>query len=207
MVFTLSFAIICDMKKIIIIVMVLTLLPSVSFWYMEAKLFCRINQNVIKVSLSPQDGSKCKSYIAYMEQTMRQTAKDLYTIQWYINRRQDVEYRTQVKKEKLASIDTLQWLRLNIIDSMKSFESALLKKLVDYFLLKNTPYLLQLTKSLSKLSLLTGDQPPEVTRLYTLMSWQVQTLEKISKVQTIEELIPLLNGYIYFKQQISWKSE
>lgn len=195
------------MKKIVIIVMVLVCLPSVSFWYMEAKLFCRINQNVIKVSLSPQDGSKCKTYITYMEQTMRQTAQDLYTIQWYINKKQDVEYWVQVKKDKLASIDTLQSLRLNILASMKSFESALLKKLVDYFTLKNTPYLLQLTKSLSKLSLLTWEQPPEVTRLHMLMSWQVQTLEKISKVQTIEELIPLLNGYVYFKQQISWKSE
>jgi hypothetical protein len=29
----------------------------------------------------------------------------------------------------------------------------------------------------------------------------------MAQVQTFEELIPLLNGYIYFKQQISWKSE
>lgn len=195
------------MKKTIIIILVLSLLPSVSFWYMEAKLFCRINQQAIKISISSKDGSKCQSYIVYMEQTMRQTARELYTIQWYINKRQDVDYWTQIKKEKLASIDTLQWLRLDIIASMKSFELALLRKSVDYFTLKTTPYKLQLTKSLSKLLALTWAQSSDVTRLTTLMSWQVQTLDKIAVVQTFEELIPLLNGYIYFQKEISWKSE
>ena len=195
------------MKKTIIIILVLACLPSFSFWYMEAKLFCRINQQVIKVSISPKDGSKCQSYIAYMEQTMRQTARELYTIQWYINKGQDVDYWSQVKKDKLASINTLQSLRLDIIASMKSFELALLKKSVDYFTLKTTPYKLQLTKSLSKLLALTGTQSPDVVRLTMLMSWQVQTLEKIATVKTFEELIPLLNGYIYFQKEISWKSE
>jgi hypothetical protein len=174
---------------------------------MEAKLFCRINQQAIKVSISARDGSKCQSYIAYMEQTMRQTARELYTIQWYINKKQDVTYRMQVKKEKLASIDTLQWLRLDIMASMKTFESSLLKKSVDYFTLKTIPYKLQLTKSLAQLAQLGPDQTSEVIRLASLMSGQVQTLDKIAKVQTFEELIPLLDGYIYFKQQIWWKSD
>ena len=193
------------MKKIVLIVLVLVCLPSVSFWYMEAKLFCRINQQVIKVSINPNDGSKCQSYILYVEQTMRKTARDLYTIQWYINSRQDVVYWTQVKEDKLASIDTLQWLRLNIIASMKTFELALLRKSVDYFTLKTASYKLQLTNSLAQLASLSPDQAPEVVRLASLMSWQVQTLDKIAQVQTFEELIPLLNGYIYFKQQIWWK--
>ena len=193
------------MKKIVLIVLVLVCLPSVSFWYMEAKLFCRINQQVIKVSINPNDGSKCQSYILYVEQTMRKTARDLYTIQWYINSRQDVVYWTQVKEDKLASIDTLQWLRLNIIASMKTFELALLRKSVDYFTLKTDSYKLQLTNSLAQLASLSPDQAPEVVRLASLMSWQVQTLDKIAQVQTFEELIPLLNGYIYFKQQIWWK--
>lgn len=207
MVFYSWFVIICTMKKIVIIVLVLTCLPSFSFWYMEAKLFCRINQQAIKVSISSKDGSKCQSYIAYTEQTMRQTARELYTIQWYINSRQDVDYWTQIKKEKLKSIDTLQWVRLDIIANMKSFELALLRKSVDYFTLKIAPYKLQLTKSLLKLSILTWTQSSDIARLSLLMSWQVQTLDKIAKVQTFEELIPLLNGYIYFQKEISWKSE
>ena len=186
--------------------MVLACLPSFSFWYMEAKLFCRINQQAIKVSISPKDGSKCNSYVAYVEQTMRQAARDIYTLQWYINAGQDVNYWTQVKKDKLTSIDTLQALRLNILASMKSFELSLLRKSVDYFMLKVAPYRLQLTSSLAKLSLLTwNQQTPETIRLTTLMSWQVQTIDKIAQVQTFEALIPLLNGYIYFQNEIWWK--
>lgn len=100
------------------------------------------------------------------------------------------------------SIDTLQALRLNIIESMKTFELTLLKKSVDYFTLKTTPYKLQLTKSLAQLAALGSGQPAEVLRLTSLMSGQVQTLDKIAQVKTFEELVPLLNGYIYFKQQI-----
>ncbi len=182
-------------------------LPMTTFGYMEAKLFCRINQQAIKVSLSSQDGSRCQSYISYIEQTMRQTARDLYVIQWYINVQQDVQYWTAVKEEKLSSIDTLQWLRLDIIAHMKTFESTLLQKSVGYFILKITPYKIKLTQSLLKLSALTWTVHPSVQRLQTLMSGQVQTIEKIAKVETFEELIPLLSWYIYFKQQISWKSE
>jgi hypothetical protein len=86
---------------------------------------------------------------------------------------------------------------------MKSFESNLLKTAVDYFLQKISPYKVQLVSSLAKLSALTGTQATESAHLYTLMSGQIQTIEKMAQVQTFEELIPLLNGYIYFKQQIS----
>jgi len=206
-VFPFCFVIITCMKKIVSIVLVLACLPLSTFWYMEDRLFCRINQDVIKVSINSKDGSKCQSYIAYIEQTMRKTARELYTIQWYINKKQDVQYWSEIKAEKLASIDTLQGLRLDIIANMKSFELWLLRKSVDYFTLKVAPYRQQLTNSLAKLSLYTWNSSPEITRLITLMSWQVQTIDKIAEVQTFEELLPLLNGYIYFKKEISWKSE
>jgi len=35
------------------------------------------------------------------------------------------------------------------------------------------------------------------------MSGQVQTIDKIAKTQTFEDLIPLLSGYIYFQKEIS----
>ena len=195
------------MKNILFAVLVLVCLPSFGFWYMENRLFCRINQDAIKVSINPKDGSKCQSYIVYMEQTMRQTAREVYTIQWYINKKQDVTYRLEIKKEKLASINTLQGLRLDIMANMKSFEFALLKKTVDYFIVKVTPYRSQLVKSLANLSVYTWERPSDVNRFISLMSWQVQTIDRIAQVQTFEELLPLLNGYVYLKQQILWKSE
>jgi hypothetical protein len=140
------FDIIHRMKKILIILIVFLFLPSFGFGYMEDKLFCSLNNKEIKISLNKADGSSCKAYIAYIEQTMRHIARDLFTIQGYINHKQDVDYRQQVKKEKLAMIDKLQGVRLNVIASMKAFESNLLKKSIGYFVIKATPYRIQLVQ-------------------------------------------------------------
>ena len=183
--------------------MLLVLLPSFSFGYLEDKLSCALNNKDITVSLNKTAGSSCKAYIAYIEQTMRQTARDLFTIQEYVTQGHDTDYRQQVKKDKLALIDKFQGVRLNIIASMKTFEDNLLKKSLDYFILKVTPYKIQLTRSLFKLSVLTGGIPPDVKKYQTLLSGEVETIDKIGKAKSFEELIPLLSGYIYFKQEIS----
>jgi hypothetical protein len=138
---------------------------------------------------------------------MRQTARDLFTIQWYINHWQDADYRKQVKKDKLAMIDKLQGVRLNVIASMKTFESNLLKKSVGYFVISVTPYRIKLVQWIAKLSASTGTISPEIQRYITVMSWEIQTIDKIGQAKTFEELIPLLSGYIYFKQQLEWKSD
>lgn len=196
------------MKKVIITcIVVLALLPSTGFWYMEASLFCRVSNQNIQISLSATPGWKCKSYIYYIEQIMRKNARDLYTLQWYITNGQDVDYRQQVKKEKLTEIDKLQVIRLNIIASMKSFESNLLKKSLEFFLPKIAPYKNQLKQSLFKLSSLTGIVAPTTQRYMSLLSGQLQVIDKMATTQTFDELIPLFNAYIYFKQEISWKSE
>lgn len=199
--------IICDMKKILSLLIVSLVLPSFSFGYLETSLFCSVNDQQIKVSLKDPNGSKCKSYIVYIEQTMRQAARDIYTIQGYINKWHDIEYWKNIKTEKLSKIDKLQVIRLNIIASMKTFESNLLKKSLEYFMLKVTPYKIQLIKWSAKLAALPGTVTPELQRYMTIISGQIQTIDKIGQSKTFEELIPLLKGYIYFKQQIEWKSE
>jgi hypothetical protein len=90
---------------------------------------------------------------------------------------------------------------------MKAFESNLLKKSIGYFVIKATPYRIQLVQWLAKLNALTGTISPELQRYMTIMSWQIQTIDKIGQAKTFGELIPLLNGYIYFKQQLEWKSD
>lgn len=134
---------------------------------------------------------------------MRSLARDLYVLQQYIVSGQDPAYREQVKQEKLAMIDKLQGVRLMVIDNMKTFEYNLLRKSIEYFILRITPYRVQLTQSLSKLVAFTGTVTSDITRMTTLLSGQIQTIDKLAAVQTFDELIPLFNGYLYFQKQIS----
>ncbi|MEI8090958.1 MAG: hypothetical protein WCG98_01595 [bacterium] len=86
---------------------------------------------------------------------------------------------------------------------MKSFESNLLKKSLEFFLPKIAPYKNQLKQSLFKLSSLTGIVAPTTQRYMSLLSGQLQVIDKMATTQTFDELIPLFNAYIYFKQEIS----
>lgn len=192
------------MKKLILALSLVSFAwCGVSFWYLETSLLCSINKQDIKVSLKKTDGQLCKSYIVYIEQVMRKTARDIVTVQEYINKEQDPEYRQQIKKDKLAKIDKLQVIRLNIIASMKTFEANLLKTSVSYFMVKIAPYRIQLVKGLNNLTNLPESSDPSLKSYLSLAQNQVQIIDKIAQVKSFEELIPLLNAYVYFKQQMN----
>jgi hypothetical protein len=86
---------------------------------------------------------------------MKNTAKELYTIQEYIFKRQDVSYRNEVKKTKLEKLNKLKAMRLNILANIQTFQNNLLEKSLKYFLMQINPYKVKLEKTLSKLILIT----------------------------------------------------
>ena len=86
---------------------------------------------------------------------MINTAKDLMKIQTYINIGRDVDYRKTIKIEKQALLEKLQLSRTTIITNMKTFETNLIQKSIQYFIIKITPYKISLQKSLIKINALT----------------------------------------------------
>lgn len=56
------------MKRTILVISILCLVfPSTSFGYLEARLFCHVDNQEIIVSMSPNVGGKCHDYILYIE--------------------------------------------------------------------------------------------------------------------------------------------
>jgi uncharacterized protein YabN with tetrapyrrole methylase and pyrophosphatase domain len=98
---------------------------------------------------------KCNDTIASLEQLMINTAKDLMKIQSYLNRGRDVEYWNTIKTEKQALLKKLQLSRTTIIANIQTFETTLLQKSVQYFIIRITPYKISLQKSLVKIQTLT----------------------------------------------------
>jgi hypothetical protein len=196
------------MKKVLLIVV----LSILGLWTASAGLsdwfFCQIRSEEVVISLKKTEWFyKCKDTIASLESLILQTAKDLMTVQTYVNRWRDREYRVLVKKEKIASLEKYQSVRKNIIENMKTFETNLVIKSIHYFVLAITPYKVNIQRSLVKIDAMTWSLPSTLLSYTALLRAQITTIEELSKVETIEELIPLLTKYIYLKKEISWKYE
>lgn len=198
------------MKKIVLII-ILTLF---SIWTVSADLsdwlFCLIRKSNVTISLKQTDGYyKCKDTIVSLEQLMINTAKDLMKIQTYINIGRDVDYRKTIKIEKQALLEKLQLSRTTIITNMKTFETNLIQKSIQYFIIKITPYKISLQKSLIKINALTLSwfSTPALNSYAILLKSQVATIDAFNTITTQTELTNLLKKYIYLKKEILWRYE
>jgi hypothetical protein len=91
------------------------------------------------------------------------------------------------------------------MESMKTFESNLIKKYVQYFVIRITPYKISLQKSLVKIdNLVTRGYGTIDLRSYALLlKAQVTVIDSLSNAATVKELTDLLKKYVYFKKEIS----
>ncbi len=196
------------MKKIAVIAVLMIL----SIWTVSADLsdwlFCLVKKNEVVISLKQTTGyHKCKDTIVSLERLIIDTAKDLQKIQSYIAKGRDVDYRRSIQTEKKVLLDTLQLSRMTIVTNMKTFETNLIKKSVQFFVIKITPYKISLQKSLVKIQTLSWVATPSLNSYALLLKAQVATIDWLSKAATMKELTDLLAKYVYLKKEIEWKSE
>jgi len=180
-----------------------TVHANLSDWF-----FCHIKSEEVIISLKKTEWFyRCKDTIVSLESLIMQAAKDLMTIQTYINRWRDVDHWTRVKRDKLDTLDRLQLVRKNIIDNMKTFEHNLVVKSIHYFILSITPYKINMQRSLVKIDAMTWQKTAMLISYATLLQEQIKIIDELAKVETIDALIPLFNKYIYLKKEISWRYE
>lgn len=196
------------MKKIIMIV----IFASLGIWTVSADLsdwlFCLIRKDEVIISLKETPWYyRCKDTIVSLEHLIIATAKDLMKIQNYIDNGRDLEYRKTIKPQKIALLDKLQASRITIRTNMKTFESTLIQKSIQYFIIKITPYKISLQKSLVKIDALSWVATPFLNSYASLLKAQVATIDKLIKVSTMPELTDLLAKYVYLKKEIEWKYE
>lgn len=196
------------MKKILLI----GILSILGLWTASAGLsdwfFCQVKSEEVVISLKKTEWFyKCKDTISSLESLILSTAQDVMTIQTYINRWRDRDYWLRVKREKITSLERYQFVRKNIIENMKTFEDNLVIKSIRYFVLAITPYKLNLQRSLIKIDAMSWSLTSPLIVYRTLLNEQVVTIEALSTVKTIDELIPLLTKYIYLKKEIVWRYE
>jgi len=188
--------------------MICFLLFGTGFWYLEENFFCILKKDDIRISLNKTNGYKCNEYIKSIEKSMTDTYKDLLTIQWYIDKKQNLGYRKPVKQEKIKKINDLQVFRLKLKDSMKVFEDNLLKKYKEFFLADIDSYKWKLKRALFNLNNLSWNISNIYLHKYTIpVQQQLDTIQQISQTTGFQELLVLVNKYVYLKKQMEWKSD
>jgi len=198
------------MKKILLFVIFIVL----GIWTVSADLsdwlFCLIRKDQVTISLKQTTWYyKCNDTIVSLELLIISTAKDLMKIQTYINRGRDLDYRKQLKIDKKNLLDILQLSRKNIITNIETFQSNLIQKSVQYFIIKITPYKIRLQRSLIKITALTLSwySTPALASYEQLLKVQVSIIDKLSVATTQAEISDLLAKYVYLKKEIEWKYE
>ena len=196
------------MKKIVLITMVCFLFLGTGFGYLEENFFCILKKDDIRISLKKSDGNRCSEYIKTIEQSMKNNYKDILIIQWYIDKKQNLGYRKQIKQEKIKKINDLQDFRLKLKNSMKMFEDNLLKKYQEFFLDSINLYKWKLKRTLFNLNNLSWTVWNTYLQKYTApVQQQLDTIQKISETTGFRELLVLVNKYVYLKKQMEWKSD
>lgn len=174
------------------------------FSYFEQQMYCKLSLNNITVSLKKTDWYLCKTYVSSLEIGMKKTYKDILVIQWYIDRKYDVDYRKWVKQPMLDKLNLMQKLRIDILASMQKFEKNLLVTSKKYFLDWIGNYKWQLMDSLDKLKALNSTTYAS-SRYISLVNQQLAVIINIEKATSFDTLNLLIPKYIYFKQQLEWK--
>jgi len=192
----------------------LLLFALLSIWSASADrsdgLFCLVQKDNVTISLKKTDGyHTCNETIASLNQLLVQTEVDLNKIQYYIDKRLNLWYRVWLRNEKLQLQQQLRTAKNQIVESMKAFEGNLIKKYVQYFVIRITPYKISLQKSLVKIDDLTarGYATIDLRAYGLLLKAQVAIIDSLNEATTMKELTDLLKKYVYFKKEISWRYE
>jgi hypothetical protein len=197
-------------KKTIITWLLITTMMWVSFWYLEEGMYCNINDlwakgKSITVSLNKNDGGKCAEYVKYLELKMKNTYKDILTIQGYINKHQDAWYRRPIKDIKIRLLNDLQKWRINILINMRKFETNLLTKSKSLFLEKIQKQKKKLENALVKMASLSWSNRSWIDRYIQLATDTLNAIKWIENAKTFTRYNEKVKSYLYLTKQLGWK--
>ncbi len=198
------------MKKVVLIVILISLFIWTTSAARSDSLFCLVEKNNVTISLKQTKGyHTCNETLASIDQLVLQTVVDLEKIQYYIDQRRNVSYRMNLRNQKINYQQQLQNAKSQILESIKAFESNLIKKYVQYFIIRITPYKISLQKSLAKIDVLTlwWYATIDLRSYGLLLKAQVAVIDSMSNASTVKELTDLLRKYVYFKKEIQWRYE
>ena len=114
---------------IFVLLVVMTLLSSQTFWYLENVVYCNLeNENVIVFLKNEWWTVKCQTYLNTLYQLAMKKYGEISAIRSYINQWDDVYYRKEILEEKKSEFIQFVNYRSQIKMAMDKFEWLLFDK-------------------------------------------------------------------------------
>ncbi len=197
------------MRKIWILALLvcMTLLSSQTFWYLENKVYCNLeNKNVTIFMKDEWWATKCKTYMDAVYQLALKKYDEIVIIRSYIDQWDDVYYWTKVLEQKKSELLQLVNYRTQIKKAIDKFEAAIFDKYYDSLQSYMKVYYSELEAQYYYLINLNFNQRARnhdiKVEQYGQQMWNVSRVLNATK---LDDIIDVMSSYLYLKQQLRWK--
>ena len=191
---------------ILMLVIFATILSSQTFWYLENKVYCNLeNKNVTIFMKNVEWTARCKTYLDTIYQLALKKYNEISTIRSYIEQGDDAYYRKKILEDKKAEFLQLVNYRTQIKTAIDKFESALFDKYYDALQKPMQTYYSDLKV---QYDILTNQDALLRKSDYSLrlsqLEQQIWNVDHILNAENLDDIMSVVSSYIYLKKQLKW---
>lgn len=190
-----------------ILIVFMTCLSSQTFWYLESKVFCNLENKNVTIFLKNEEWTvKCQTYLDTIYQLALKKYDEISAIFSYIDQWDDVYYWKEILEDKKAEFLKLVNYRTQIKTAIDKFESKLFDKY--YAILQDPMQKYYSDLEVQYYNIVNQDVPLRSTD-YSLkvaqLEQQMRNVSHVLNAQNLDDIMSVVSSYIYLKRQIEWR--
>ena len=192
---------------ILMLVVCVALLSSQTFWYLESKAYCNLENNSVTIFMKNEEWTvKCQTYLNTIYQLALKKYNEISTIRSYIEQGDDVYYWKKILEDKKTEFLQLVNYRAQIKTAISKFESALFDQYYDILQKPMQDYYLELEIQYSELiNLDLSLRKSNHSLMVAQIEQQMQNVSHVLNAKNLDDIMQVVSSYIYLKKQIEWK--
>ena len=190
-----------------ILIVFVILLSSQTFWYLESKVFCNLDNKNVTIFMKNGEGTvKCKTYMDVLYQSAIKKYNEILTIRSYIDQWDDVYYWTKVLEDKKSEFLQLVNYRAQIKKAIDKFEMAIFDKYYDalqdymkiYYSDLETEYYILINQDYNHRA---SNYWIKIEQLWQ----QMRNVSQVLNAKKLDDIMEVMSSYLYLKQQLRWR--
>ena len=184
-----------------------TLLFSQTFWYLENKVYCNLENKNVTIFMKNEEWTvKCQAYLDTIYQLALKKYNEILSIRSYIQQGDDVFYWKEVLEDKNDEFLKLVNYRVQIKTAIDRFESALFDK---YYKILQKPMQAYYSELEAQYYLLSNQKISIKESNHSLklaqLEQQMWNVNHILNANDLDDIMDVISSYIYLKKQIEWR--
>ena len=197
------------MRKIWILTLVVfaTLLFSQTFWYLENKVYCNLENKNVTIFMKNEEWTvKCQSYLDTIYQLALKKYNEISAIRSYIQQGDDVYYWKKVLDDKNEEFLQLVNYRAEIKIAIDKFEAKIFD---EYYPVLQIPMQKYYSDLETQYYILANQDASLRQSNHALMlaelEQQMWNVDHILNAKNLDDIMNVISSYIYLKRQIEWR--